>query len=306
MAIRINAGKNVRRSDVFHVEPSQVVIREELRGRRTPPGDDAILAMAVSLLDYGQLQPCIARRIKDDKVQLVAGFTRAAAARLIRDGFTDEEGQQRHDADFMLQVRIQDMNDEDAFVRNVVENCRRNETSPIDDAHNQQRLRHNYGRNDAEIARLYQCSPNKVGHLRRLLMLPNELQALVHSGKMSVSSALDMLGLPDSDRDLALKAAMLENGKVNGAEIRRQVREHHLADEGDASAATVVDGATVPDAPAPKRGHKPRTPREIKAFFADQEWADERAQKLAKAFLKYVDGKVTDKYMLGVVGEILA
>lgn len=303
MAIKIEAGANVRRSDVFHVDPAEVVIRDELRGRRMAPGEDAIVAMASSLMEQGQLQPCLARRIQGNRIQLVAGFTRAAAARLLRDGFVDEVGSERRDEEFMLQVRVADMNDEDAFTRNVVENCRRNETSAIDDAHNQERLR-SYGRSESEIARLYQCTPSKVCTLRKLLALDRDVQTLVHQGTMSVVAALDILELPDAAREKAIRQATMENGKVDGTTIRRQVRDHHLADAADPGEATAVDGGGSDDGPAPRRAAKPRSLKEIKAFFSDREWKNEKVAKLAKAIKKFVEGKSTEKYLAGVLEDL--
>jgi ParB-like chromosome segregation protein Spo0J len=44
-----------------------------------------------------------------------------------------------------LKAKVVIVNDEEAFRRDVVENRERAETSPVDDAHNQRRLREDFG-----------------------------------------------------------------------------------------------------------------------------------------------------------------
>ena len=212
MALTLGAGKkgqDWRRSDMFLVDPTKILVREDLRGRRYPPSDEAILRRAVSFYRYGQIQPCEVRLITHADVKNVpvlnSGFTRTAAARLLRDGFVvpdgfEEEvvteageshippvqaGQFIQRADFQLQVRHVKCNDTDALVRNIVENNDRDDTSDIDDAHNHERLRRDCGWTNAEIARLYNYGSggqNKVSRLSRLLELPEPIQLRIHLG----------------------------------------------------------------------------------------------------------------------------
>lgn len=252
MAVTINAGNDARRFDGWTVDPYEVIVKEDLRGRRKPPSDEQIVEMAVSMLDHGQREPVECRKVNDKRLQLNLGFTRTAAARLIRDGFdyTDPitgETTHRKDEQFMLKVVLSDSNDKDAFVHNIVENQHRNATSAIDDAHNQRRLRENYGYSDAEITKLFRYKdPNKVGRLRRLLALPDSVQDLVHYEKLTVQAALDLLDLPTDEMDAALAAATDEStGNIVGTKVREIVREASLAKHEAATAAVVA-----PPAPA--------------------------------------------------------
>ena len=117
MALKIDGGKEgVKRGDLYYVDPFAVIVREELRGRHTPPTDQDVVMRAMSMAEHGQLQPVEARRSDGNKLLLTMGFTRCAAARLIRDGFTGPDGKKHQDKEFRLQVKITDCNDETALM----------------------------------------------------------------------------------------------------------------------------------------------------------------------------------------------
>lgn len=87
MATKINAGDDAKRKDFWMVDPFQIVVREELGGRRYERDPNDVASLATSMLEYGQRQPIEVRRIEDNRLQAVFGFTRLAAAKLIREGF---------------------------------------------------------------------------------------------------------------------------------------------------------------------------------------------------------------------------
>lgn len=313
MATRINAGENVRRGDLFFIDPYEIIVSEELRGRHLPPTEDQIIEMACSLLEHGQLQPVNARRVKDQRLSLTAGFTRTAAARMIREGFTDPDGNERKDEAFVLQVKIKDCNDREAFTANVIENARRNATSPMDDAHNQNKLR-DYGMTDTEIGKLYgERNSARVSRLAKLLRLNDEAQLLVHQGALSVDAALAVLDLPDEEQKKAVAKAS-SGEKVTGAEVKRQVREHHLRDQHEAE--PTGDGkepqAMVPSGKTPKL---PLSIKEVRSFFETLATADDSVeeavwihavQKFAKDVQSWLAGKKSDKAMCKAIGKLLA
>jgi ParB-like chromosome segregation protein Spo0J len=246
MATKVNAG-DVKRGDLLFVDPYELKVVEELRGRHKPPTEEAVILMAESILDHGQRQPVECRKIENHRLQLTLGFTRTAAVRLIRKGFTDSQGVERPaDPEFRLKVVITDTNDDLAFIHNIVENAHRNQTSPMDDAFNQNRLREKYGKNDAEIARLYQYKgQGMVSRLKKLISLDTRFQEMVHDGTLSINGALELLDLPADARDAALAAATnQDSGKVNATDLRAQVRDRILADADttDEAVITPADG----------------------------------------------------------------
>lgn len=310
MAVKLDAGDVVRR-DYFMVNPFEITVKEELRGRHTPPTEQDIIEMAESLLDHGQQQPVQCRKFEGNKLLLNLGFTRMAAARLIVSGFTDSTGTERKDEAFRLKVVLSDGNDKDAFVHNIVENAHRNATSPIDDAYNQNRLRDQYGMSDVEIGRLYRYTDGaKVGRFRKLLALSPEVQALVHDGSMAVAAAIDLLELPDDQRKLAITAASANgDGKVSGSAIREQVREHILNDDNPESA----------EATGKRRGRKKkkksslyRSMRDIKAWCkrhieknADENEGDEGTKAFCESLLAFVLGEISERQMDNALNRVI-
>lgn len=292
MVLKVNAG-DFKRTDLYHIDPTEIVVNESLRGREFIPTEATIIALAVSMLTQGQLQAVQCRRILDDKLQLVLGFTRTAAGRLIRDGFTDSDGVFHQDVEFMLQVKIVDGNDEESLIRNIVENAIRNETSAIDDAHNQNRLRERYGKTDVEIAKIYGY-PNgvKVGRLRKLLGLERPIQLLVHEG-MAVQAALDLLELPADKRAEVVAEAEKAGSVINGATVRAQVREHHLNDDGK----DAVAGDEVVVAAAGAKASKPLSIKEIRTFLTGQIESDKNPDAVKGYYgtlLAFVNGKKSE------------
>lgn len=299
MALKINAGE-VKRGDFFFVDPFQVIVKEDLRGRHKPVSPEAIVNMAISFVEHGQRQAVECRRVEESKLQLNLGFTRTNAARLLRDGF-EHDGVQYHDPEFMLKVQVVDCNDKEAFINNVVENAHRNQTSDVDDAVNQRRLRDKYGYSDEDIAKLYGY-PNtqKVGRLRKLLQLEDSILDLVHEGKLPTQAALDLLDAPADQRASILAGAeTTQDGKVKGSSVRTVVRDHILNDDNKPDA-----GGTAPQ--AEPTGAKPRTMREVRQYF--EQWAEGEEPTLArfgKDVLKWLAGKSTDKSMDNALYRVL-
>jgi ParB/RepB/Spo0J family partition protein len=310
-----------KRSDRHFCNPNELIVKEELRGRHMPPTDEQIMQLAVSLLTEGQQQPINARRNENNEAVVVSGFTRTAAARLIRHGFT-YDGQEYKDENFLIQFIIQDCNDEEAFRRNIVENSHRNQTSPIDDAHNQRKLRENYGMSDAEIARLFRYAPAKVANYKRLLMLSREEQVLVHEGKLGVSAALDLLDVEAEKRQEIVAQATTDSGKVNGAMIREQVRDTILNDDNKAEIEAETDGflpgqpeveaetevETEPQKPEQKRvPTKTRSMREVKKALEsiiDNENTSAEVRDFCKTLMKFCNGSVQVRSLENALNKI--
>lgn len=253
-------GKDYRRGDMYHFDPTKVHVRNDLRGRWKAPTERDILELAISFFLYGQIQPCEVRLVTVNGVantpQLNSGFTRCAAARLLREGFTVPEdfkledlnepenveeasqdskrfvapGEFVQDSEFMLQVKAVRCDDRQALERNIEENRRRTDTSDIDDAYNQNTLREKYGYNDSEIARRYGYNnATKVSRLKKLLLLPDEIKMMVHDKRMATAAAIDLLDRPESEWE-AIVAEAMKGDKVNGTDVRKIVREKNLSD----------------------------------------------------------------------------
>jgi ParB-like chromosome segregation protein Spo0J len=289
MATKLNCGE-VKRTDLYWADPRLVVMKEELRGRHLPPKEEEIIKLAISMMDQGQINPVEGHRNGDNNIVITAGFTRTCAARLICDGFVDFEGQQRKDPDFRLSIKLINCSDADAFKRNIVENALRNQTSPMDDALNHERLRRNYGMIDADIMRLYGLTnANRIGRLKKILSLPLALQDQLHNGLLTEEAALLLLELPDDQREEAFKAAIKENGKVDTGKVKSQVREHHLRD---------ADDKVIPDTDSKKKSRfVSRSMKDVRKYL--NQWVEGESNDEIKSFfttfLAWTLGKRNDK-----------
>lgn len=338
-------GKDWRRGDMYSVDPHKIVVRNDLRGRHFPPTDHDIIRRAVSLYRYGQIQPCEVRLVTQGGVSNVpilnSGFTRTAAARLLRDGFNIPEGFEEEviaedakakvapvkpgdfiqESSFMLQIRHVKCNDEQALIRNIVENNERNDTSDVDDAYNYERLRNNCGMSNADIARLYGYGAGgqtKVSRLSRLLELPEWMQERVHYGEVPTQAALDLLdsGKPPAEWPKLLEASTNDKGKVVATRLRDTVREEQLADFDDADEAdAAIESGDHPvasnnDGSPQKPKVKPRSMTNLKKLIdsaCSGEWdgVDESTVVLLRKIKMWIGGRIKDETLLNAFVEHL-
>lgn len=243
MASRIDAGADAKRREMYMVTPDEIKTDPKNTGRHDAPSEDEIKRLAIDIHRNGQLQPVVCRKYEGHKLALVAGNNRYKAIMMLRKGFTfeeeDDDGKMQkvkvHEPEMQIQVVVKNLNEFDAFLANISENNLRKQTTPIDDAYNQERLRDVHGWSDSKIAQFYQWNQTKVSHYKQLIQLNPDAQQLVSSGKMAVSAALTLLKLPEDRRQEAIKAAVNGDGKVSGAKVTEQLREH-VQESGDDAA----------------------------------------------------------------------
>src|ERR1019366_2683202 len=165
--ITTTKGEAPSRGTFFKLDPFDIVVLEEWRGRWTAPDMVNVQKLARSMFEHGQAQNVVCRALEDKRVQLVSGFTRTAAARLIRVGFTCEDGTEIKDADFTLNTTVVDCDDLTALIRNSIENAIRLDLSPADKAISAKRLKDN-GMKQKDIAGLFSIDEPAVSRLLKL------------------------------------------------------------------------------------------------------------------------------------------
>ena len=266
MAARINAG-DVGRGDVFFIDPQEIIVDEKLNGRWTTHDAEAVEDMAKSFEAEGQLQPVQVRKVADNRVQLVLGYRRHRAALLYN---------QRHaDSPMKLKCVVVTVNDEEAFRRNIVENKQRAETTPIDDAFNQRRLREEFGWTDTRIGEFYGMTSSYVGLLKKLLILPTDAQLHVHKRELAVQAAAALADLPAGEQKQAL--AGRQPGESLSKSVVKQVREKKIA----------------------RGGKQSRSLAEVRSFLEGLTGPAERPQvkDLCEMLLEYIQGRIADDTM---------
>jgi ParB-like chromosome segregation protein Spo0J len=299
------------------ISPFDVIVKEDVRGRWKAPSREKIVERALNMMEHGQLQAVAARKLEDKRISLIYGFTRCAAGRLIREGFTDPAtGEEKRDPDFRLRVKIVEGNEKEGFIQNVLENAVRDDTSPIDDAHNHRKLRENYALSDTEIAKLIRAdSTNRIADLRKLLLLTDEQKELVHERKMSVDAALALLTFPEEKRPEVVQKSLTAKGKVDGAKLRDQARQFALEisesqelDEaesaGDDAEPSVIPMGGVAPTPVVAASQAEELPSHVLRDASDKQVAsqpreDKPANRFAKPSMrqvrKYLDEMIADE-----------
>ena len=127
--------------------------------------------------DNGQQQPVAVRKV-DGTYHLVFGYRRYAAVSLL-----NAEG-----INTPLEAVEVTADEQQALLLNILENDERKDTTPVDDAHNVQRLFKEHGMTKAAIAEHYGKSPSWVTQTITLVKLPVWFQLLIARGQLSATA----------------------------------------------------------------------------------------------------------------------
>lgn len=165
---------------------------------RTDVSDDALDGLAESIRRDGLLQPIVVRAAKEGVYELVAGERRWRAA--MKAGVE------------AIPAVVRDVDDNRALELALVENVQREDLNPIEQAKAYRQLKTMLNLSqEAAAARLGQ-QRSTLANLLRLLELPEELQELVSRGTISAGHGRAILGLPDSQAQLALAKRIIKEG----------------------------------------------------------------------------------------------
>ena len=147
--------------------------------------DEAALdELAASIAARGVIQPIIVRPQGDGRYQLVAGERRWRAA----------QKAQLHE----IPALIRDLGEREVMALALIENLQREDLNPIEEARAYQRLATREGLTQAEIAGMVDKSRSHVANLQRLLALPEQVLALVETGKLAMGHARALIGVEDA------------------------------------------------------------------------------------------------------------
>jgi ParB family chromosome partitioning protein len=148
--------------------------------------DDARLAeLAESIKVNGVIQPILVRRAAGG-YRIIAGERRWRAAQ--RAGL------------LKVPVVVRDVAEEseqELLALALVENIQREDLNPVDEARAYQRLSHEFGLTQDQIAAAVGKDRSSVANYLRLLKLPEEVRGDLASGAISMGHARALLGLPD-------------------------------------------------------------------------------------------------------------
>ncbi len=174
---------------ITDIEPNRAQPRKQF--------DEAALGdLAASISQHGVLQPLLVRPLPNGRYSLVAGERRWRASRMA--GLAE------------VPVVIREMTDQAAAELALIENLQREDLNPMEEAIGYRTLMDSYGMTQEEAAQAVNKSRPAVANALRLLNLPDELAAMVHSGALSAGHARTLLSFETKEEQLAAAKAAVE------------------------------------------------------------------------------------------------
>jgi len=175
---------------------------------RTRMDEGALADLAASIEASGLLQPVVVRPGPTNGVyELIAGERRWRAVQRL--GWPT------------VPAVVKEVDDQTLLTLALVENLQRDDLSPVDEARGYRRLMDEFSLSQVDVARAVGRNRATVANLMRLLKLPEEVQALVHEGKLSEGHARALLMLEQRDAVLRVaKRAVADGWSVREVESR--------------------------------------------------------------------------------------
>ncbi len=156
----------------------------------------ALDELAASIKSSGVIQPIIVRRI-GGAYQLIAGERRWRAAR--------QAGLDR------IPAIVREATDAQSIELALVENLLREDLNPIEAAQAYQKLLAEFDWTQEELAQRIGKDRTSIANCLRLLRLPEEIQADLRSGRLTMGHARALLALPTVSEQLRLRDEILAN-----------------------------------------------------------------------------------------------
>ena len=183
-------GSDLQRIPVSRVRPNPFQPRREI--------DPAELGeLEQSLKASGLLQPITVRR-RGDAYELIAGERRYRAANNL--GWTE------------ISAIVRDYDDRTMLVLALVENLQRANLNAVEEARGYRRLIDDFQLTQQDVAEAVGKDRTTVTNLLRLLTLPEPVQRMVESGKLSSGHARALLALPQTLSAEEFAARAVETG----------------------------------------------------------------------------------------------
>lgn len=192
-------------NDTENNDAAVMLRTDELEPNRGQPRKDfdeqALSELADSISVHGVLQPLLVRPIVGGGYQIVAGERRWRAARMA--GVTQ------------VPAVVRELSDTQVMELALIENLQREDLNPMEEALGYRSLMEECGMTQEEAAKSVGKSRPAVANALRLLNLPEQIQQLVSSGKISAGHARTLLSFPSAEE--MQKAAQ---AAVAGASVR--------------------------------------------------------------------------------------
>ncbi|HEX7077154.1 MAG TPA: ParB/RepB/Spo0J family partition protein [Candidatus Eisenbacteria bacterium] len=184
-----------RAGDIQHLPLAKIVRNPSQPRTQFDPA--TIRELAASIRERGVLQPVLVRP-SGDGYQIVAGERRFLAAR--EAGFHS------------IPAIVRPLTDRESLLIALIENIQRENLNAIDEARAYYRLATEYGLQHDEIGQRVGKDRSTVSNIIRFNNLPQEVQALIESEKLSAGHARALLSLTSPKQQIDLAAATANHG----------------------------------------------------------------------------------------------
>ena len=162
-----------------------------LRPNRFQPrktfGAEELNDLANSIREKGVLQPILVRPIKGetDAFEIVAGERRWRAAQLAK----------LHD----VPIVIRELSDGESLELAIIENVQRADLNAVEEAAAYRELMEHFSYTQERVAQEVGKSRSHIANTIRLLKLPETVQAMIRSGKLTAGHARTLIGASDPE-----------------------------------------------------------------------------------------------------------
>jgi ParB family chromosome partitioning protein len=171
---------------------------------RTEFDKDAIQELAQSIQSQGIILPLIVRPIDNDRFEIIAGERRWRAAQIV--GLTS------------VPAVIRNISDDTALALSLIENIQRENLNAMDEATALFRLKNDFSLTHEEIAERVGRSRSAVSNLIRLLVLHDNVKALLRIGKLEMGHGRALLSLSSDQQNEIAEYIVKKNLSVRATE----------------------------------------------------------------------------------------
>jgi ParB family chromosome partitioning protein len=156
----------------------------------------AIEELALSIKEYGVLQPIVAKRMNNGYFELIAGERRVKAARLA--GLNN------------IPAIVIEIKDEDSAIIALIENLQRENLNFFEEAEGYYNLMNDYQLTQEQVSKKVGKNQSTIANKIRLLRLPREVREHIIQNGLTERHARALLKIPEQEIQMTLLSRITE------------------------------------------------------------------------------------------------
>ncbi len=189
--------KKMPNGDQFIYLPIEKIEPNQYQPRKAMNQKD-LAELTRSIQEKGFIQPILAREIKNNRYEVVAGGRRLEAAKLLK----IKE----------IPAIVRDLDNKDSFIAAIVENLQRKNLNPIEEAEALVRLKEEFNFSLDEIAQFISKDKTTVTNTIRLLKLPTKIKKALEENLINRSQARTILSFQSKVQQEKIFYKILQKG----------------------------------------------------------------------------------------------